>query len=555
MRSTVSVWITSAVLLLSWSIHGQELQRTDVDLPISKTAKKKGMYVATTLDGEDNITTYISYDLKKKQLGFDAIRVSPAGALLGVESEVYEGGEIDSKYNVTIPSSSTISYPNGDQYALRLVTASGVLGSMKIEKGYWEPAYATSVEYGAYYTTYTSVFKGFKFKEDETFKSGNKINIISTHVKPEENIALNYTIVQGAFKIGTVGFLSTNGTVAYAGKDVQLYKEGKYSSNVLSTGRFEGSTKEFVNQKQVVLDYNFSKAVDGYAANGDRAILLAPLNAPTSSKELNKYQAKGTPYLTFITFDLNGDVDQNITFEGKSVRGNFGVFGFDDANFMIGSVNGDHDGYYRFDVGEPTHLEIVRFVDNAISDQRVYSYEELEEKIITPGGGKAKFKFKDIKFGAYLKAPNGDLLAMAAGPKQYMLFQIGAADGELKALYYIEKGDVEETFDVGVQSVEVGDAMYILFRQQNGGISQGLKKGVSRGAGYMKNVNFSRVDDMMTFGKLVLLNPSTKTCSEEINFMDKVILGEEPMFLGEDNKLILPLRDFKRRYSMAVIQN
>ena len=553
MRSTISVWISAAVLLFSLSAQGQELQRTDVDLPISKTAKKKGMYVATTLDAEDNITTYISYDLKKKQLGFDAIRVSPSGELIGVESEVYEGGEINSKYNITIPSTSTISYPNGDQNALRLVTASGVLGSMKIEKGYWEPSYATSVEYGEYYTSYTSVFRGFKFKEDETFKSGNKINIIATHVRPEENIAWNYMIVQGAFKIGTVGFLSTNGSIAYVGKDVQLYKEGKYSSNVLSTGKFDGPSREFTNQNQVVLDYNFSKAVDGWANNGDRSVLLAPLNAPTSSKELNQYQAKGTPYLTFITFDLNGDVDQNITFEGKSVRGNFGIFGMDDANYMIGSVNGDHDGYYRADVGKPSHLEIVRFANNEITHQTVYSYDELESNVITPGGKKAKLKFKDIKFFSYIKAPNGDILAFAADRKSYIIFQLSASTGELQALYLLEKGDMEETYDVGLQSVEVDGKMYLLFRQQNGAIAQGLSKGVSRGAGYMKNINFSRVDDMMTFGKLYLFDPSAKQLSEEIDFMDEVILGEEPMFVGDDNKLILPLRDFKRRYSMAVI--
>ena len=511
------------------------------------------MYVATTLDKDQNVTTYISYDLKKGQLGFDALAVSSSGEFLGVESVVYEGGDIDPKYNISIPSSDYISYPNGDRNALRLVTASGVLGSMKIEKGQFEPSYATSVDYGAYYTSYTSVFRGFKFKEDETFKAGNKINIISTHIRPEENIEKNHSIIEGAFKIGTVGFLSTNGKIAYVGKNPQLYKEGKYASNVLSTGLFNGPTREFTNQNQVVLDYNFVKAVDGFANNGDRALLLAPLNAPTSSSELNKYQAKGVPYLTFITFDLNGDVDQNITFQGKSVRGNFGVFGSGNANFMISSVNESHDKYYRFDVGKPTHLEIVRFENNALTHQNTYSYEEMGSMVTAPGGKKAKMKFKDIKFIDYLEAPNGDILAIAAGPKQYIVFQINTSDGSLAAAYYIEKGDVEETFDVGVQSVEVGDALYVLFRQQNGGISQGVKKSVSRGAGYMKNVNFSRVDDMMTFGKLVLIDPSKKSCSNELDFMDDVILGDEPMFKGSGNKLILPLRDFKRKYSVAVI--
>lgn len=553
MRITSSVLISGALLFFTFCAFGQELTRTDVDLPISKSAKKKGMYVATSLDADNNVTTYISYDLKKKQLGFDAIRVSPSGEMLGVESVIYEGGDIDSKYNVTIPSSSRISYPNGDENALRLVSASGVLGSMKIEKGHFEPTYATSSETFGYVTTYTSIFKGFKFQDDETFKAGNKINILSSHVAPEQSIERNYTIRQGVFEIGTVGFLSTNGSISFVGKDPNLYKTTSYGSNVLSTGRFEGSTREFTNLNQVVLDYNFNKAVDGYAANGNRAVLLAPLNAPTSNKELNKYQAKGTPYLTYVSFDLNGDVDQNITFTGKSVRGNFGVFGFDDANYMISSVNGDHDGYSRFDVGSPSHVEIARFSDNKLTHQNVYSYDEIESKTVTPGGKKAKVKFKDIVFISYLKATNGDLLAVASGPKQYMVFQVDASNGSLKAMYYMEKDDLEGTYDIGVQSVDIGDAMYVLFRQQNGGISQGIKKSVSKGAGYSKNINFSRVDDMMSFGKLVLINPSKTTCSEEIDFIEEVILGDEPMFMGSDNKLMLPLRDFKSKYSVAVI--
>ncbi len=554
MKSKFSVLISGVLVFCVLHSSGQKLNRTDVDLPISKTAKKKGMYVATSLDADNNVTTYISYDLKKKQLGFDVLKVSPAGEFLGIDSEIYEGGDIDSKYNITIPSSTTISYPNGDKNALRLVTASGVLGSMKIEKGTFEPQYATSTNYGPYVTTYASVFKGFKFKEDETFKSGSKVNIISTHVKPKENITINHNIIVGVFKVGTEGFLSTNGSIAYVGKDVQLYKEGKYSSNVLSTGRFDGPSKEFTNQKQVVFDYNFTKAVDGYATNGDRAVLLAPLNAPTSSSEMNKYQAKGVPYLSYVTFDLNGDVDQNITFQGKSVRGNFGVFGFDNTNFMISSVNGDHDKYYRFDVGKPTHLEIVRFEDNKLTHQNVYSYDDINPNAISPGGKKAKVKFKDIKFISYLKAPNGDVLAIAAGPKQYVVFQINATTGSLEAMYYIEKGEMEDTYDIAVQSVEAGEVMYILFRQQNGGISQGVKKRVSRGAGYMKNVNFSRVDDIMSFGKLVALNAREKTCSEEVDFIDEVILGDDPMFLGAGNKLLIPTRDFKRKYSISIVE-
>ena len=46
------------------------------------------MYVNTTLTDDNNIRTFVSYDLKKGSLGFDVITISPSNELVDNKSEV-----------------------------------------------------------------------------------------------------------------------------------------------------------------------------------------------------------------------------------------------------------------------------------------------------------------------------------------------------------------------------------------------------------------------------------------------------------------------------------
>jgi hypothetical protein len=123
-------------------------------------------------------------------------------------------------------------------------------------------------------------------------------------------------------------------------------------------------------------------------------------------------------------------------------------------------------------------------------------------------------------------------------------------DGNLMSVYAMER--LPGTH-FGVQVLPSGDDIYVLYRTQNGTISQGIKKSISNGYGYMKNVNFSRIDELMTFGRVFKINPATKTCSEPVDIMGDVILGQDPMFSGSNGELILPVRDTKRNYKMVVI--
>jgi len=543
-----------ALICFSSLLTAQKLETKTIDLPVSKVAKKKGMYVNTTLSSDGEIRTFISYDLKKGELGFDVLSVNTQGKDAKITSEI-ASKETSKKYGVTIPDPDYVDNPGKGVQVLRLVTSTGIMGKLKIQEGQFKPKYATSTEYGPYITTYTSVLRGYKFKEEKSTESDMRLNIYTSHCKDGDDLEKSYSILEGLIP-NTVGYFNKSAAIAFMGRDARIPdKDAVNGANVVMTGQFDGNTNSFINIQEHVLKYNQTMVTKGLDGDGNRSVLVSTLNAPTSSSKLNQWQAKGEPYMTYLTMDIEGNVIDNVTFKSKSVRGGFGICGFDDAHYVIGNINEGHSGYYRWDIGKLTHLQIVKIRDGEVEKKNVFSVEDLQAKLVSPAGSKkGKVKYKDLKFTHFEKAPNGDILAYATGPVKYWVYQFDT-DVQLKALYSIEKIGGQ---DYDIKTLQSGDHQYILFQFQNGTISQGIKKSVSRGNGsgrynYMKNVTFSRVDELQTYARIIKINPKDMTCSNTVDIFPDVILGDDTLFKGTDGQLILPVRDQKRNYKMVVI--
>lgn len=530
--------------------NAQKLQLEEVNMPLSKTAKKKGMYVSTTQTRDGDILTFVSYDLKKGELGFDVLKLKSDGTPMPVVSEIASKAT-EAKYGIEIPASGSMPNPAKGVKVLRLVTSNGMLGKLKMEEGYFEPRYKTSIEtsdYGTMYvTTYTKVLKGYKFKDTDQTTSDMRLNIYAAHCEPGVDLEKSYAIIEGLVP-NTIGYYDMNGSVGFVGKDARNLKDSPNAQNVVISGLFNAKTKTFSNIKEHVFEYNQMKVTDGDDGKGNRTVLISALNAPSTIKAHAKWQAKGVPYMSFISFDTKGNVIDKVTFKSKSIRGNFGICGNGKANFVLGLINSSHTGYYRADVGVPDAFQIVKIVGSEVTEQNVYSLDELSKMAVFPGK-KGKFKLKVLTFTGYEEAPNHDMLAFAQNNKNYYVFQFDP-DANLKAVYMIP---MEEN-PYSIQTIDSNGKVYVLFREQTGAISQGIKKRVSRGAGYMKDVTFSRVDELMTHGKVIRIDPGSKTCSEPLDIYEDVIMGKDPMFLG-DGALILPLKNPKKKiYKMAVIQ-
>lgn len=552
MKKIIKSQLWVALLLSAGTAMSQKLQTSEVVLPTSKDASKKGMYVNTTLTKDNTINTFVAYDLKKGELGFDVATVDLSGKLLSNASEVASTATAQ-KYGITIPNPDMVENPAKGKTVLRLVTANGVLGKLKVEEGTFEPKYATSADYGANVITYTKVLRGFKFLPGKSYDSDMRLNIFAAHTTPENDIERTFNIIEGYIP-NTVAYLPSTGVISFLGKDARFDKNSPNAHNVLISGQFDGKTKSFTNVVEHVLEYNVVNVTSGTAADGNKAVLVSALNAPTTIGAHKKWQADGTPYMTFITFDTQGKVKENVTFKSKSIRGNFGVTGFDGANYVVSLVNGEHDGYYRADIGKATDIQIVKIQNGSVAAQEVISLDDAEKLVITPGGKAGKLKIKSVNFISYEKAPNGDILAYSSAGSEYAVFQFDT-NAKLKAIYSIERVPGKELFESGIQSIAIGSDLYMLFREQSGAIAQGVSKSYSRsGVGYMKNVNFSRNDELMTYGRIVKLNAESKSLSEPVDVADDVILGESPLIMGANGLLLVPTRSSKGSYKMLAIK-
>lgn len=542
------------LFLLSASLHAQKLQRTDIPIALSPAAEKKGMYVITSLNADASaLQTFVAYDLKKDELGFDVATVDLTGKLNGVVSEK-ASPETALRYGVTIPPPNAVKNPAQGLKIIRLVTANGILGKLKVEEGNFEPKYRTSVDAGTYVVTYTPVLRGFKFNATSSVESDMRLNIFAASTDPDSDIERNYTILEGLVP-NTIGYYDLNASVSFIGKDSRFDKNSPNAQNVLISGRFDGKSKSFVDIKEHVLDYNLVKAADGFDGKGNRAVLVSTVNAPTTISAHKKWNAGGKQLMTYVTFDLKGNVLENVTFESASVKGNFGIYGTKDATYILGSVNGNHDGYYMAAVGKPTLFQITKIKNNQVTAQVKMSMDELQSLAVTTGGKKGKLDYGDLAYWKFQETGTGDHLIFAQHPGGMVVFQFGT-DARINGVYDIGRVDGKELFQTGISTVNNGKGLWLLLTEQSGAIALGLKMSMGRYSGsYQRDVNFSRVDEIMNFGKVLRLDPVGHTLSESIDINEEVILGADPMFLGAKGELMLPVRDMrgKKNYSIVTI--
>jgi len=401
---------------------------------------------------------------------------------------------------------------------------------------------------------YTPVLRGFRFTSSSSVDSDMRLNIFAAHTDPGADIQKNYNILEGLVP-NTIGYYDMGSAVSFLGKDARFDKNSPNAQNVLISGRFDGKSKSFVDTKEHVLEYNLTKAADGFDGKGNRAVLVSTLNAPTTIAAHKKWNAGGKQLMTYLSFDSKGNVLENVTFESASVKGNFGIYGAKDATYILGSINGNHDGYYMSVVGKPTLFQITKIQNNQVTAQTKMTIDELQALAVTSGGKKGKLDYGDLAYWKYEETGTGDHLIYTQHPGGMVVFQFGT-DARINGVYSIGRVDGKELFQSGISTLNSGKGIWLLLTEQSGAIALGLKMSMGRYSGsYQRDVNFSRVDEVMNFGKIVKLDPVGHTLSEFIDINEEVILGADPMFLGAKGELMLPIRDMrgKKNYSVVVI--
>lgn len=543
-------FVTASIFALN--VSGQELKLKMTDLPISKQAKKSGMYVETVIKDDNSYSTFISYDLKK-QLGFDVITFDKTGNVVS-NSEEIASSETGEKYGIKIPSPGKIEVPGSGQSVLAIVGSVGVLGKFKVKKGTFEAKYATSVDYGGNITTYTPVLRGFKFDEKEEIKTDFRAGMFAINPKDGE-IERNYNIIENMVN-NVVGYIPANSSTAFLGaivEKVSVKDPTEYSGNRLIHGVFDGKTMSFTKENITIFPHAITLPISKVTTpEGNKAVLVSALKVVTTYAPQRKWISSNPKLMSVLSIDKEGNLADSITWESKSVRGNFTLTANNEATYVLGLINNGHDGFYRFDIGKVTDLQLTKIKSGKLEYNKVFSMEEMASKL---AGGKGKLKLNSSIWCSGMRdLPNGDILALFASPSDYFMVQF-TPSGELKATYTANRVSGKDLFHRDNLVHVSGDHVYIVFREQDASIAQGVSKSfVRNSSSYMKDLNFSRTDELMAYANVVKINSKDLTISKPVEISDYVLLGDYPIFDGADGSILLIGRKLRGDYKVFAVK-
>lgn len=548
---------TLGALAAAWcalGLQAQELSLTVTDLPISKNAKKSGMYVQTVHTTEDQLAMFISYDVKK-DLGFDVITFDKSGKVVRSAEELASSGAA-SKYGITIPEPGKVSVPGAGREVVAVVGSIGAVGKMKLRKGTFEPKYASSVDYSTFgmysVTTYTPVLRGFKFEEREEVKTDLSVNILTLFPKDEE-IERDYNIIEGMVT-GVAGYIPANSSAAFIGtiiEKVDIKNPSEYANNRLIHGVLDGKSLSFTKETVTVFPYAHLKVTNGVTAEGNRAVLLAANRVATTYAPQRQWAPSSPKLMALVSIDKAGNLVDNVSWESASTRGSFALGAAKGSTYVLGLINNSHDGYYRMDLGKLTDLQVTKISKGAVEYNKTFSLEELGAKLV----GKGKLKLNGtIWCSGFTDLPNGDLMAFFASPTEYFMVQF-TSGGELKATYLAERVPGKELLHLDNLVHIQGDDVFVVFREQSPAIAQGVTKSFGRNAtSYVKDVNFTRIDEVMAYASVVKISPKAQTISSPVSTGSDVILGSYPLIDRDGGGLLMPARDAKGNYKIISVQ-
>lgn len=550
MNKKIFTLITAAALVLN--LAGQELSMKVTELPISKKARKSGMYVETVIKDDNSYSTFISYDLKK-QLGFDVITFDKNGNVVSSSEEIATN-ETGAKYGIEIPSPGEVDVPGNGKSVLAIVGSIGVLGKFKVKKGNFVAKYATSVDYSGNITTYSSIFRGFKFDEKEEIKTDFRAGMFVINPKDGE-IEKDYNLIEGVVS-GIIGYIPATSSTAFLGaivEKVSIKDPTEYAGNRLLHGVFDGKSMTFTKENITVFPHAITLPISKETTpEGNKAVLVSALKVVTTYAPQKKWISSNPKLMSVLSIDKEGNLVDTVTWESKSVRGNFSLRANNDATYVLGLINNDHDGFYRFDIGKITDFQLTKIKSGKIEYNKVFSLEEMASKL---AGGKGKLKLNSAISCSGLKdLPNGDILALYSSNSEYFMVQF-TPSGELKATYITDRVSGKELFFKDILVHNSGDNAYIVFREQNTAIAQGITKSFSRNSNtYLKNLNFTRVDELMTYANVVKINCKSMTITKPVEISEFVLLGDYPIFNGADGSILLTGRELKGEYKVFAIK-
>ncbi len=424
-----------------------------------------------------------------------------------------------------------------------LQAAAAFGGGMKIKLGYMQKNY------------YLNIYKEMSFVEEKAlkpktgdiwriqpsgYKSTSKIGALSTDAGFYKNLK----------KYGNPLIAPANSPLLAAGvitEKVKMKGPWTSSSNRVVILALDGNNFDASKYNIYPLPYSAMNLGSGLGQDDNLCSLFAPLNAPTTVSSLKHFLWKDRKnHFTLMRFSDNYELVDSVTFISDLQWGIFNVFNSQESTFITGLGKASFEGWARNAYGitlkKVEDIQITKIKDGALVYSKVYSVDELEDKMVVPNGEKVKNNFAPPHkeyFKEIISLANGDALALAQSGYGTYALQISPT-GDLKAYYRIPRvDDKAESTPYNYQIVINGDNLYLVLNEQPFEFTNNAQIETSTtdyGNITSTRTTITKLNEVFLQSHLVKINTQSMTMSNRLvmDGKDFYTIGSYPAILKEN---------------------
>jgi hypothetical protein len=575
MKKLLSIIVLFAVVI---SVNAQKVE--EIEIPMSKKARKFGQYGGSFFTADKNaIWTFYTYRESKNQPRvYDEITTT----LDGKTSE---------------PKTNDLTLENLVQYNLSI---DETISEEAEFENFNQPMVwfkrmdlsTNAVAFGGYFVPVDDGlgFMGYNFEKssDKTLLMGKEdVSLNMDFVLAEGPIVEKYSSKvlnrKGLFNVtqlATFGFAPKGGKVLIGGIMNGRVKIGMNASpdwirNRYMTGIYNTENMSWESQQFFEFDYTLSN-LRSIKKSDEAAVLLRKDSKGTIKNNRVRFNDCVYKGLMVLIFDSKGNLKSQVDLPYEDLDLQESAVGEYVPNVYLNEVDGDYVATtVAFDGKDFKSLTLYRISDGKLIQTNSLKPSDFENAS-KPSGEKIKSLFPKNTLieireiisldgeTMFLGSINKDyeFIITTNGNDQTASVVVSQALDKIKSIniplgkrtwtglnsWSKEKStdDADALQDVPAIVQKDGDYTYILYRKNQDWMTPGSR--ISRSYSGYNSITTTTitVDELFTFGKLLVINNKTGEVTSPISFDDKILVGENPFLIGNNGRVFFHGWDGKK---------
>ncbi len=522
--------------------QAQELKINQIEETELSKSSKSGRYAGTFTNGNNFKVLYLT-STKKEGIQIDQYDFDTSLKFSAMEGVFVNDSDASKEFVWYIPKEKINTIVPDNKEFIKATSAFG--GGMKMYLGYYKKSY------------YLNIYTGMTFVEEKKLKpkTGDIWRILPSGFKTltqVEAISTDAGFAREQEKYGNPLIAPADTPILAAGVITEKIKtKGPWKShgNRIAVLAIDGANFDATKYNIYPLPYSAMVMGAGLGQSDNLCSLFAPLNAPSTVKELQHFRWKEQKdQFTLMRFSDNYELVDSITYTSDLLWGSFHILNGNGSTVIIGLGKASYDGWARNANGimlkKVEDIQISQFIDGELIFSKTYTKDLLESKIVVPEGEKVKSVFGQPHkeyFKEIIPLANGDSFVLAQSGFGTYALQISPS-GELTAYYRIPR--VNNKGKSGLYNYQInikGNEIYLVLNEQLFEFSNDTQIETSttrlaNSAGSFTTTTVKKLNEVFLQSHVIKINTKTHKMSNRV-IMDGEIfytIGSYPAIFTEN---------------------